>query len=368
MTAELQMYLDNEPASEEQLDLFRTVRVDQAIGMATEAELEMELALDETGRWADLEEAFTQPFARVRIETKVGGGDFVPLIDGSVVGQRLKLAAAPNQSMLTLIVHDDSVQLNQVERVVVFEELSASDIAEQLFGDAGMQAEVDSVDAAGGTLERSIVQRGTPMQLLRELARRHGVFVYVRPGDTPGSSVGVFRRPDLSESQLPEILLIGPERNLDKLDIEFDGLRPFTAAAGGIDAADLSVLRVEALSGSQTPLGDEPSLELVQSANVLLARTRETDNDLTAAVTAAVDYGAWAYTASGEVSGAAYPAVLQPHATVNVAGAGPMSGAYLISQVTHTFDNRAYRQRFNLRRNARSVVADGGAVATGGVF
>ena len=208
MTTELQIYLDNEPASEEQLDLFRTVRVDQAIGMATEAELEMELALDETGRWADLEEAFAQPFARVRIEIKVGDGDFVPLIDGSVVGQRLKLAAAPNQSMLILIVHDDSVQLNQVERVVVFEELSASAIAEQLFGEAGMQAQVDSVEAAGGTLERFIVQRGTPMQLLRELARRHGMFIYVRPGDAPGTSVGVFRRPDLTESQLPEILLI----------------------------------------------------------------------------------------------------------------------------------------------------------------
>ena len=127
-------------------------------------------------------------------------------------------------------------------------------------------------------------------------------------------------------------------------------------------------MRVEALSGSQTPLGDEHSLELVQSADVLLARTRETDNDLTAAVTAAVDYGAWAYTASGEVSSTAYPAILQPHATVNVAGAGPMSGAYLISQVTHTFDNRAYRQRFNLRRNARSVVSDSGAAAAGGVF
>jgi len=362
------MFLDNEPASEEQLDLFRTVRVDQAIGMATEAELEMELALDKTGNWVDLDEPFTQPFARIRLEIKVGDGDFVPLIDGPVVGQRLRMAAAPDQSKLTLVVQDDSVQLNQVEQVSVFEELSASDIAEQLFGEAGMEAEVDSVESAGGTLERFIVQRGTPMQLLRELARRHGMFLYVKPGGTPGTSIGVFRRPELAESQLPEILLIGSERNLDDLNIEFDGLRPFTAAASGVDAANLSVLRVDAPSGSQTPLGDEPSLDLVQPASVLLARTRETDNDLSAVVTAAVDYGTWAYTASGELDSSAYPAVLQPHATVNLAGAGPMSGAYLISQVTHSFDNRSYRQRFNLRRNARSLVAEEPAAAAGGVF
>ena len=43
MSAEVRLYLDNEPASTGQLDLFRTVRVEQGIGMATEAELEMEL-------------------------------------------------------------------------------------------------------------------------------------------------------------------------------------------------------------------------------------------------------------------------------------------------------------------------------------
>ena len=53
MPAELRMFFDNTPATKEQMDLFRTIRVDQAIGMATEAELEMELVLDDTGAWTD---------------------------------------------------------------------------------------------------------------------------------------------------------------------------------------------------------------------------------------------------------------------------------------------------------------------------
>ena len=367
MSAELRLFFDNEPAEAGQLDLFHTVQIDQAIGMATEAELEMALVLDENGQWPDLEQPFIQPFARMRIEIKSGEGEFVPLIDGPVVGQRYKMAAAPNQSRLTLVVFDDSVQLNRVEQVVLYEELSASDIAEQLFSEAGMEAEVDSLDDAGGSLERVIVQRGTAMQLLRDLARRHGMFLYVRPGERPGSSIGVFRRPDLTASAFPEILLIGPARNLDDLTIEFDGLRPFTARAGGVDAADLTLLDAESETGTQTPLGDESSLASVEPASLLLARTRETWNDLSAAVNAAVDNASWAYTAQGEV-GTAYPAVLQPHALVNLAGAGPMSGTYLISQVRHRFDNGSYRQQFSLRRNARSRVDITTSAAASGVF
>ena len=95
------------------------------------------------------------------------------------------------------------------------------------------------------------------------------------------------------------------------------------------------------------------------------ARRRPTS---TARSTAAVDAASWAYSASGEVDAASYPGVLQPYATVNLAGAGPMSGRYLIAQVTHTIDDATYRQAFTLRRNARSAVAGGGGGLPGGVF
>jgi hypothetical protein len=368
MAAELKMFLDNQEASVEQLDRFRLVKIDQAIGMVTEAEIELELRLDASGQWLDFGEAFTEPFARMRVEVKADpAGGFVALIDGPVIGQKVELSASPNQSKLTLLVHDDSVKLNQVETVAVFEERTASDIAAQLFADFGLSAEVDEVEAAGGTLERVVVQRGTPMQLLRELARQHGMLVYVKPGTRPGTSIGVFRRPDLDEGELPELVVLGEQRNLDQLHIEFDGLRPFAAAASQVDFADQSVLRAQADASSQITLGDEASHDLVESARVLLARTRETDNDLAAAVAAAVDAASWAYHASGEVDSAAYPAVLQPYGTVSVAGAGPMSGLYLVSQVTHLIDDQSYRQQFALRRNARSAPAGGGG-PLGSVF
>lgn len=362
------MFLDKDPATTEQMDLFRTIRVDQAIGMATEAELEMELLLDETGAWVDFEQAFTEPFSRIRLEIRIDEGDFVPLIDGPLIAQRMEMSASPNDSKLTLVVQDDSVKLNQVETVAVFDELTASEIAKQLFADAGLEPQVGDGPPAGGTLERSIVQRGTAMQLLRELARRHGMVLQVKPGGTQGKSIGVFQALDLEVDDLPELIVVGEQRNLDRISIDFDGLRPFAAAVSTVDAADLSVLRSESQASSQTTLGDEAAHDLVEPATVLMARTRETEADLDAAVTAAVDTASWAYSAAGETDASAYPGVMQPYATVNLVGAGPMSGRYLVAQVTHMIDDMSYRQAFTLRRNARSAVGGGGGGLPGGVF
>src|SRR6478736_1101270 len=172
-TAKMRMFLDNAPASEEQLAVFGAVRVDQGIGVATEAE-----------------------------------------IDVPVVAQRFQLEATPESSHVTLVVHDDSVLLNRDEAVASFEDQSASDIAEQLFSDAGMEPRVDSVPAAGSAFTRYHVLRGTPMQMLRRLARDNGMFVYVEPGDAAGASVGVFQRPQAADEQLPDLVLIGAERNI----------------------------------------------------------------------------------------------------------------------------------------------------------
>jgi hypothetical protein len=99
-----------------------------------------------------------------------------------------------------------------------------------------------------------------------------------------------------------------------------------------------------------------------------MARTRETASDLDAAVAAAADTASWAFSATGEVDSSAYPAVLQPYATVTLAGAGPMSGRYLIARVKHMIDDQSYRQQFTLRRNARSTVAGAGGGPSAGVF
>lgn len=368
--AEFRLFLDNAPVERERLERFGEIRVDQAIGMATEAELELAVETDDNGRWSLLEDDWAQPFRRARVEVKVGDGDFVPLIDGPVVSQRFELEAGPGASKMILVAHDDSVLLNREEKVLVYEDMSDSDIASQLISEYGLTPEVDTVPAAGAAMARVVVQRGTNMQLLRELARRHGMFAYVKPGAAPGRSVGVFARPRLAPGSLPEVLLLGPERNVGRFSARFDALRPMQAAAGSVTIADRAVQSAQAQSSGLPALEGDAVHDVVQApATTLLARTREEPADLDAATQAAADQSSWGYSASAELDAASYPAVVRIYDVLRVAGTGGhLSGDYLVSRVTHTLTASAYRQELGLRRNARSRGPNAGGQLPGGIL
>ena len=111
------IYFDNTAADVEIMRRFRQIRVDQAIDMATEAELHFDLALDPKGNWSDVEDEAIQPHERVRIEVKVGDGEYVALIDGPIIGQNFTFNAEPDESRLTLIAQDDSALLDEDQEV-----------------------------------------------------------------------------------------------------------------------------------------------------------------------------------------------------------------------------------------------------------
>jgi phage protein D len=254
------------------------------------------------------------------------------------------------------------VLLNRDEEVRLFEDMTPSDIVTDLFQQYGLTPEVDNVPGPSGGLSRVIVQRGTAMQLLRELARRHGMFVYVRPGDTPGNSVGVFTRPQTTSSDLPEILVLGANRNVNAFSAYFDALRPLTSRANSVRITDQTLLSSEAAASALSPQGDEAVHDIVTPGVALLARTREDSVDLDAATAAAVDHSSWAYAARAEVVADMYAGVLSPYNVITVSGAGGhLSGDYLISRVTHLLNDENYKQQFTLRRNARSRGGSGGA-------
>ncbi len=367
--SKFRVFVNNQPNDEEQLERFTDIQVDQAIGMASEAELKIDLAADDDGTWQDTAEPLADPQARVRVEVQVGDADFVPLIDGPVVGQRFELNATPGRSTITVVVQDDSVLLNQDEGVEVFEDQAPDEIASTLIESAGLEAEVDSIPDAGSALERYVVRRGSAMRLLRQLARQYGMFVYIRPGDDPGRSIGVFAHPDLSPSDLPQMLLMGADRNVNQITVEFDALRPMEAVAGSVRISDLEVLSSEVSQSSDVSLGDSAVHTLVTPAKVLLARTREEQSDLDAAAQAAANLSSWAYTARGETTAEVYAGVLQPHKTVRVTGLGSrLSGDYLISRVRHSLNFESYKQSFTLLRNARLEGDGGGGGLLGGII
>jgi hypothetical protein len=364
--AAYRIYFNNAPATPEQMALLGEIRIDQGIGVAAEAQLDMTIGTDTAGLWPGIEADHAQAFTRVRIEVQVADAGFAPLIEGLVVGNRYMMKANPNESLMTLIVQDDSVQLSRDDKVVLFEQMAPQDIAGALFAEAGLTAEIDApADAA----PRVLVQRGTNMQMLRELARRHGMFAYVRPGLTPGASIGMFKLAVFDAPGLPDIVLLGEKRNVASFSAEFDALRPIKAQAFGLGVADKRVLASSAGTAATAPLGGLPVHSLLQPAATLLAGAAGEQGELDALVAAAVDRSSWAYCAEGELDTDTYAGVLQPYQLVTVRGVGGyLSGDYLIGHVNHIINDNGYRQRFSLHRNARSAGDGPGAAVATGVF
>lgn len=365
--AQFRVYVDGQPASEEQLASFARIRIEQAIGMAAAAELELSLLPDEAGEWSGFDDPAAQPFARVRIEVLVGDADFVPLLDGPVVGQRFELEAAPDASRLVVVVHDDSVLLDRDEKVAVFENVGLAELVRDLIEAPGLEARIAAgLPDAASAVDRFVVQRGTNMQTLRALARRFGMFVYVEPGDEPGRSVGVFEAATPRDDALPDLVLLGDDRNIATFSAEFDALRPQAAKAGTVRAIDKEALGGTAASASEPALGQDAAHAIVAPALTLLSQTREEQSDLDAAAAAVVDVSSWAFTARGEVDADLYAGVLRPYRKLTVVGVGPqLSGDYMVARVLHEIDDDGYRQRFSLTRNARSAGATPGNPLSG---
>jgi len=360
--AEYRLWFDNSPADDERLALIEEIRVDQATDMVAEAQITIPLGRDDDGDWPGVLDDTIQPLTRVRIEVQVGRGAFVPLIEGRVVAQRFEMAGGPNESQAVIVVNDESAMMNRTDRARLFEEMAPEDIAAQVFGEYGIDARTDPSGVGSPSLERVVTQRGTDFGLLRRLAREANMVVYVEPGAAPGQSTGRFRTLPLEdEDGLPEMVLTGAERNVNKLVLELDVLSPVAAQSEDVDPANLSVLTAQADQTDRDLLGERATTEDTDPGTVFATAPDGDQTVLDAAVQGSVDRGAFAWSGHGEVSAEAYAGVLRPYRVVSVAGAGTrLSGRYLVSEVSHSLKDMGYTQTFTLRRNAVSDAGGGG--------
>ncbi|MEW6417495.1 MAG: hypothetical protein AB1480_05160 [Nitrospirota bacterium] len=361
---EYRIFFDNNPATREQLDRVEEITVEQEVDMAWEARLEIPIRVDENGNWTGEDEDFMASFSRVRIEIKIGDRSFVPLIDGPIAGSDSPMHSEPGQSSITLNVHDDSTFLNREERISRFENMLDHEVARQIFGEFEQIASTDIEDtpSPGSSLPPVVVQRGTAIQLLRSLARRQGKHVYILPGESPGQSIGCFKSFPVETDGLPPLILLGSERNIERLNVRNDAQRPSTVRASTLSITDKSVTTRTSRFGNLERLGEEDTFERESdTATRIIPPYQGESIDLDQAVTAEAADLSFAFEVTGSVLNHCYRSVLSPYRLVCVRGANNrLSGNYLITRVTHTLTRSAYSQSFTLRRNARSAGAGGG--------
>jgi hypothetical protein len=356
---EFKMYLDGNSATAEQLDKIDEIVVDQAVDKAWEARLKIPVCVNNDGKWEGEQEAWMKAFTRIRVEVNPGDGKFVPLIDGPVVGFDSARSAYPGKSEVTVVVHDDSALLNREAKVDVQQGQSDSDLARQIFLDAqlGGTPDVEDTPPQPDSKTAASVQRGTPMQYLRELARRNQNWhAYVLPGRLPSQSIGCFKQYPTEVDGLPEMTLLGADRNIETFNVNNKAQTPCTVQAATLSIAHDSVKTATSSYRDATLMGDQvPDAANTNQATCLLSPGQSDRVDLNHATRGAATESGFSLEATGTIVPFCYPAVLSPYRWVLVKiSDSQFSTKYLITQVTHKLTRSIYTQSFSMKGNGVS--------------
>ncbi len=366
---EFKIFFDGTSATMAQLDKVDEIVVDQAVDKAWEARLKIPVCVNNDGKWEGEEEAWMKAFTRIRVEVDPGDGKFVPLIDGPVVGFDSARSAQPGKSVVTVVVHDDSALLNRQAKVAVQQgSKTDSELARQLFLDAqlGGVPDIDATPPPPDATTAASVQRGTPMQYLRELAKRNKDWhAYVLPGKLPAQSIGCFKQFKKDTDGLPEMVLLGAERNIETFNVNNKAQNPTTVQAATLSIAHDSVKTSTASYRDATLLGDQPpDAKNPNQATSLLPPGQSDKVDLDQATKGAATESGFSLEATGNVVPGCYPAVLSPYRWVLVKiSDSKYSTKYLLTQVTHTITRSLYTQSFAMKGNGVTVAAAGSATS-----
>lgn len=348
------MFFGERPATEKELAQVEEIDVEQEMDAAWQATIKMFLCLDEGGNWAHVQDDFLQPFQRVRVELQLGTRPWVALIDGPIVGRSTDMDSQPGRSSLTLTVHDDSAFLNREAAVDLREGRSDDDVARELFRQVPSIAEqrIERPPASGDRVPPTQVRRGTAMQQLRALARRHDFHAFVLPGTQAGRSIGCFLPDPTSGAGLPELVLLGSDRNLSTFQVTEEAQTPTRFRARSLSISDKQIVSRTSRLQDLNLLGPQPTQPQNQIGTQVLDPHASTEDDPERAVQGATRRTSYSLRATGRVIPGCYQGILQPYQLVAIrAGTTGLSGNYLLTKATHRITPSIYTQEFTAKRN-----------------
>jgi phage protein D len=356
---------------------------------ATAGTIRLRLAatLQEDGTWSYLDDDRLSLFSKVSVKvgftggaglagalgglTGAGGNDGLePVFDGYLTAVNLRLGSQPGQTYLEAFGMDTAALMGLEEKIASWPNLSDGDIAEQILGGYDVSVEADPVQTVHQENDTTIMQRGTDLQFVRQLAQRNGFEFYFETSKESGEVTAFFRAPRLDGTPQPDLAIqFGADSNLTTFSASMRGQRPLNVQVAQTEVTSKSVNSAEVSDPALTKLGGNdlaalagPLDQLVAPAGaqarlLLLGPPTSDATELHTLAQAVRDEAAWFITASGEINTDAYQAVLRPHRTVLVKGAGSQySGAYYVTRVTHKLtSDGGYSQSFEARRNARDL-------------
>jgi len=356
--------IDGVPASQELLQAIQQIEVEDHANMADMLRLQIVIGVkDGCAGWSFVDDNVFVRLANIKIAVAVGSGRAETLINAYVIETNATFANQPGSSILNVVAMDPTVLMSLEEKVKPWPNMADSDVADSIFTSPEYKFEtvIDPTTWRRQENDQTMIQRGTDIQFLQQLARRNGFEVYVETNGATGIVEGHFHAPRLDLP--PQGVLSVNMRdatNVNSFNARFDMLRPSTAQATNLDVESRENQKAQVGNSRLTALGRETALTAQQQRRVLLCQTGliRTGESQTYAQ-AVVDQSALAITAEGELNTVAYGGLMRAKRPILVRGAGQQfSGTYYVERVHHILAPDSYKQNFTLRRNAVGLLGE----------
>jgi len=365
-----------------------SLTVEENTGTANTFHLQIALRLQDDGSWTYLDDDRLALFNAVTIQvgftdggglaaavgSLLGGGDsndgLKTVFDGYITNVDVDLGSEPDNAFIKVSGMDTSVMMSLEEKIATWLNMADSDIVQQIVGAYGVAVQADTTTTVHQEDDTTIVQRGTDIQFVRDLAQKNGMEFYFETDDT-GIVNAYFRAPQLSDTPQPDLAIqFGDQSNLKSFSAHMSGQRPLNVKAAQMDVTANSANTAQVSDTQLTKLGDKDANALIGGplgslvtpkdaiAQMLVLGPPTSDaTEMQTIVQAVRDEAGWLIAAHGEINSDAYQSVLRPHRLVLVKGAGTTySGKYYVTKVIHEMNHEGdYIQRFEARRNARDL-------------
>lgn len=349
-------------ASPAVLAAVRQIEVEDHAQMADMLRIKLAVAVREDGGgWTVLDDGLFTRLAKLRITVTVGTGAEMPLIEAYVIDVDTSFSSHPGTSELSVTAMDPTVLMHLDEKVKPWPNMKDSDVASAIFSDRayGFTPVVESTSLSRQEDDQTLVQRGTDIQFLQQLADRNGFECFVALNDA-GDVEGHFHppKPD-GQPQGTLTVNMGSATNVDKFRARYDMLGPAVAKAATIDPDDAAKQTGDASDPAQAGgMGEAPATPADRPRQVLLSQHGAArSGEVQQLAQAVVDRSSWSIAADGEINTVAFAKVLRAKQPVMVRGVGQQfSGRYYVEKVLHTISgDGTWLQKFTLRRNATGL-------------
>ena len=347
------------PATSAVLNSIQLIEVEDHSELADMLRLRIAVSVKDSGSgWTIVDDSMFERLTAIKLTVTVGSGSAITLFNGYVIENDVEFSNQPNGSVMTVVAMDPTVLMHLEERVKAWPNMAHSDVASAIFSGSayGFTPVVQATNYAPHEDDHTLMQRGTDIQFLQQLANANGYECYIDLDESSGAVQGHFHPPTTDDDpQSTMTVNMGSATNINRFRARYDMLGPTTASGTTVDFEQKSNEPGQADTSDQNSLGSDQSTSTDRPRKVLLSGLGMGQSaEVQRYAQSVVDRSSWAITADGELNTAAFGFVLRAKQPVTVRGVGrDFSGLYYVYKVVHLISSDGnYLQRFTLRRNA----------------